>query len=133
MTTHKRFSRRLRDRLAAATATGPRVVSWMSAREARRAVYAVGIAAFSDRVKLGWAGGKGASASQWRVLLDQAQLWTPPAMPITGADIAAAGLSQGPGVGAVMREVEAWWIDQDFVDDRDQALERMKAVIEGMA
>lgn len=128
-----RLSNAQRDRLIAATAASPRIVSWMSAREARRAVHAVGIGAFSDRVKLGWAGGKAAAAPQWRAMLAQALVWTPPPMPITGADVAAAGVVQGPLVGAVMREVEAWWIDQDFIDDRDQALERMKAVIEGMA
>ncbi len=128
-----RLSNAQRDRLVAATATGPRIVSWMSAREARRAVYEIGMAAFADRVKLGWAAGKAAAAPQWRAMLDQATVWTPPAMPITGADIAAGGVEKGPMVGAVMREVEAWWIDQDFIDDRDQALERMKAVIKGMA
>jgi poly(A) polymerase len=127
-----RLSNAQRGRLVAATATTPSIVSWMGAREARRAIYTVGIGAFADRVKLGWAAGKPAAAPQWRVLLSQAQVWTPPVLPIAGADVAAAGVAQGPMVGAVMREVEAWWIDQDFLDDRDQALERMKAVIEGM-
>ena len=53
-------------------------------------------------------------------------------MPVTGADVTAAGVAPGPMVGEVLREVEAWWIDQDFTSDRDQALGRLKAVVEGM-
>ena len=33
----------------------------------------------------------------------------------------------------VLREVEAWWIDHDFIDDKLSAVERLKAVAQGMA
>jgi poly(A) polymerase len=39
----------------------------------------------------------------------------------------------GPKVGVVMREVEAWWIDADFPDDKLSIIERLKAVAQGMA
>jgi len=32
-------------------------------------------------------------------------------------------------VGQALREVEAWWIAQDFPADRDQALGELKAVV----
>ncbi|HRO03218.1 MAG TPA: MarR family transcriptional regulator [Terricaulis sp.] len=35
--------------------------------------------------------------------------------------------------GLVMREVEAWWIDADFPDDKLSIIERLKAVAQGMA
>ena len=127
-----RLSNAQKDRLIAAEGKTPRVVSWMSGREARRAVYGMGLGTFTDRVKLGWAAGKSAAAPQWRALLGLAETWTPPAMPVTGADVTAAGVAPGPMVGEVLREVEAWWIDQDFTSDRDQALGRLKAVVEGM-
>ena len=31
-----------------------------------------------------------------------------------------------------MREVELWWIDQDFIEDRFSIIERLKAVVQGM-
>ncbi len=128
-----RLSNAQRDRLVAADTTVPRIVSWMSAREARRVVYGIGLRAFTDRVKLGWAAGKASAAPQWRSLLGLAETWSPPPLPVTGADVAAAGVPKGPLVGEVLREVEAWWIDQDFTDDREQALQRLKAVAKGMA
>jgi poly(A) polymerase len=36
-------------------------------------------------------------------------------------------------VGAVLREVEAWWIDNDFVSDKLSVIEALKAVAQGMA
>ena len=35
-------------------------------------------------------------------------------------------------VGQVLREVEDWWIDHDFLDDREAALERLRAVVQGL-
>ena len=45
----------------------------------------------------------------------------------------AAGVPAGPKVGVVMREVEAWWIDADFPDDKLSIIERLKAVAQGLS
>lgn len=128
-----RLSNALKDRLIEAAGKEPRIVSWMSPREARRAVYKVGLRAFTDRVKLAWAAStRPSTTSQWRGLLALAQTWTPPAFPLTGEEVLAAGVPKGPMVGEVMREVEEWWIDQDFMDDKLAAVERLKAVAQGM-
>ena len=31
-----------------------------------------------------------------------------------------------------MREVEDWWIDNDFIDDKLSVIEKLKAVAQGM-
>ena len=49
--------------------------------------------------------------------------WIPPRFPITGADVVALGLAPGPDIGAVLKEVERWWIDQDFRPDERQLAE----------
>ena len=129
-----RLSNALRDRLVAALGTEPRIVSWLSPRETRRAVYRLGSAAFCDRVMLAWAASpRPAAAVQWRALLPMAQSWPRPALPLTGDEVVAAGVPRGPLVGQVMREVEAWWIDHDFIDDKLSVVERLKAVAQGMA
>ena len=111
-----------------------RIVSWLSPKEARQRIYQLGERAFADRVKLAWAGAaKGSSAPQWRALLALAQTWTRPAFPLTGEEVMAAGVPKGPLVGEVMREVEAWWIDNDFIDDKLSVVERLKAVAQGLA
>ena len=70
---------------------------------------------------------------QWRALLPTAQSWTAPSFPLTGDEVIAAGVPKGPLVGEVMREVEAWWVDSDFPDDKLALIERLKAVAQGMA
>ena len=129
-----RLSNAQRNRLVAALGLQPRLVSWMSPREARRAVYQLGVDAFCDRLMLGWAGSqRHAAAMQWRALLPVAQSWPRPTFPLTGAEVIAAGVPVGPLVGEVMREIEAWWIDQDFIDDKLSIVERLKSVAQGMA
>jgi poly(A) polymerase len=129
-----RLSNALKDRLIAAAGREPRIVSWMSPRETRRAVYRLGGRTFGDRVKLAWAASdRPATANQWRALIPLAETWTPPVFPLTGEDVINAGVPKGPMVGLVLREVEDWWIDLDFIDDKLAAVERLKAVAQGMA
>ena len=128
-----RLSNAERDRLELALGTEPRLVSWMSPREMRRIVYRLGAGTFCDRVLLAWAGSdRPAAAVQWRALLPMARSWTPPTLPLSGDEVAAAGVPRGPQIGAVLREVEAWWIDQDFPNDKLSVVERLKAVAQGM-
>jgi poly(A) polymerase len=129
-----RLSNAQKDRLVAAAGKSPRITSWMSPRETRRAVYTLGARTFSDRVKLAWAGAdRTAATPQWRGLLALGESWTPPPFPLTGEDILKAGVPHGPMVGEVRREVETWWIDQDFIEDKFSVIERLKAVTQGMA
>jgi len=129
-----RLSNAFRDRLVAALGTEPRIVSWLSPRETRRAVYRIGAATFCDRVMLAWAASpRPAAGVQWRALLPMAQSWPRPTLPLTGDEVVAAGVPRGPMVGQVLREVEDWWIDQDFIDDKLSVVERLKAVAQGMA
>jgi poly(A) polymerase len=128
-----RLSNAQKERLVRAVGPSPRLVSWMSPRETRRVVYELGLKTFSDRVKLAWAASERSAATpQWRGLLALGESWTPPAFPLTGDEVLKAGVPKGPMVGQVMREVELWWIDQDFIEDRFSIIERLKAVVQGM-
>jgi poly(A) polymerase len=132
------FSQRLklsneeRARLVAALGDDARIVSYMSLREMRRALYALGAETFRDRVMLAWAEAGAAKTSQWRALLAHAAMWRRPKLELSGEDVMAAGVPAGPKVGQVMREVEAWWVDADFPDDRLSIIERLKAVAQGV-
>jgi poly(A) polymerase len=127
-----KLSNEERVRLAAALGSDARMVSYMSLREMRRALYALGAETFRDRVMLAWAEAGAAKTPQWRALLAHAAMWKQPKLPLSGDDVMAAGVPPGPKVGEVMREVEAWWIDADFPDDRLSVIERLKAVAQGV-
>jgi poly(A) polymerase len=122
-----------RDRIVAGLGAPGRYVSWMSAREARRLLYRLGAAAFADAVRLAWAlDAEDRRVPQWRALLALAAGWAPPTFPLGGDAVRAAGVRPGPAVGEVLREVEDWWVDMDFTDDRLSLIERLKAVAQAI-
>ena len=139
-TAARRFAERLRlsnadrDRLQAALSQTPVLKSWMSPREIRREIYRADLPTFRDRAKLAWAASpRSATTVQWRGLIALAEGWVVPTFPLTGDDVIKAGTAKGPLVGQVLREVEDWWIDHDFLDDPMSAIEKLKAVVQGLA
>lgn len=128
-----RLSRAEAERLGAALAPGPRIVSFLSPREVRRALYRIGREAFADQARLAWAVDPLARAApQWRALLALAESWVEPKLDLSGEEILAAGVRPGPRVGLVRREVEEWWIDSDFPEDKLSIVERLKAVAQAL-
>jgi len=129
-----RLSNPDRDRIVAALSPTPVLKSWMSPREIRREVYRSDVAVFRDRAKLAWAASpRTATTMQWRGMIALAEGWSRPELPLTGQEIMNAGVPKGPLVGQVMREVEDWWIDHDFLDDKLSVIEKLKAVAQGLA
>jgi tRNA nucleotidyltransferase/poly(A) polymerase len=52
-----------------------------------------------------------------------------PAFPLDGNDVMALGIEEGPEIGVALREVETWWVEQDFTPDRAALLQRLKETI----
>ena len=102
----------------------------LSAREARRLLYRIGVARFRDKVLLAWAGApRAAGALQWRMLLDMAANWQKPRFPLTGMDVMQAGVTEGPEVGRVLARVEDWWIGTDFAADEGALRDRLAEAV----
>ncbi|HVZ91264.1 MAG TPA: CCA tRNA nucleotidyltransferase [Rhizomicrobium sp.] len=129
-----RLSNAQGERLAGALEAGEKIVSYLSIREVRKLLYRMGPQRFRDRVLLKWAeDARPANAVQWRALVALADGWERPRFPLTGENVIAAGVPQGPLVGRILAEVEAWWVDSDFPDDPFSLAERLKAVVQAMA
>lgn len=126
-----RLSNSEQARLKALKETEPRILSYMSVKEMRQALYRIGVAAFSDRARQLWAeDGKESNATGWRALIAMAETWERPTFPLSGADVLKAGVPAGPEVGRILGEVEDWWIDSDFIDDKFSLAERLKAIVQ---
>jgi poly(A) polymerase len=111
-----------------------KIVSYLSIREVRKLLYRLDAERFRGRAFLRWAeDAKASNAIQWRALLELASTWQRPIFPLTGRDVMQAGVPEGPLVGQVLNEVEAWWIDADFTDDEFSIAERLKAVVQATA
>jgi hypothetical protein len=46
-------------------------------------------------------------------------------MPVSGDDLLARGVKEGPAIGDALRKLEAAWIDSDFKLSRDALLKKL--------
>jgi poly(A) polymerase len=122
-----RLSNAQRERLLAALVPAtPAVAPGLDQRQARAAIYRLGVRTFRDRLKRAWAA-EPQAAAQAGALLTFAEGWGVPRFPLGGGDVLAAGVPLGPEIGRLLREVEAWWIEHDFPDQG--ALDQLKALV----
>ena len=121
------------DRLKAWARDETHLVSYLSAREAYQALYWMGNQTYLDRVRVAWASNaEPRRATQWRTMLAFEGGFVAPRFPVSGNQVIAAGAAPGPAVGAVLAEVERWWVANDFIDDELSVIERLKAVVQGL-
>jgi poly(A) polymerase len=109
--------------------SGEKIAAHLSAQEARRLLYRIGVARFRDKVMLQWAGAPSARAGAWRMLLEMADNWQRPRFALTGRDVMQAGVPEGPDVGRVLAQVEDWWISTDFAADESALRDRLAAAV----
>jgi poly(A) polymerase len=88
-------------------------------RHPRAEIYQLGTTLFVDRVLL-------FAPDDWPALLKLAQAWTPPELPVGGADALKLGLAPGPRIGQLIAAVERWWIEHDFAPDRTACLAELE-------
>ncbi|MCH7929001.1 MAG: CCA tRNA nucleotidyltransferase [Proteobacteria bacterium] len=127
-----------RDRLAAMVEPPVAVVAGLDSRAQRRALYRLGPALFADLVTLAWAetafhepGASDALHDLFRAMLETADSWEDPALPVKGADAVALGVPKGPAVGRLLAEVEEWWQAGDYRATRTEALAKLGELAEG--
>jgi poly(A) polymerase len=92
--------------------------------EVRRILYRIGPQVFSDRVVLEWAQDE-SSSDEWRTLFGAAVHYERPVMPVSGNDLLARGVREGPAVGDALRRLEAVWIESDFALGADELLKQL--------
>jgi tRNA nucleotidyltransferase/poly(A) polymerase len=97
-------------------------------RERRVVLYQLGQEAWRDTVRISWAKSKDPVASQkWRDLLAFTDRWVIPRLPLTGKDLLARGVKEGPLLGKELGRLEDWWIASDFMADKDELLRRLNS------
>ena len=91
-------------------------------------LYRLGPTLFVDRLLL-----EGDALGDWRQGLALVRTWTPPSLPVGGADALEMGLKPGPEVGRLLEAVERWWIDGDFQADRAACLAKLQQLAHDQA
>ena len=103
----------------------------MSMKEARYLLYLLGRDGFQKQILVNWAKDtNNKNEVNWRSLYEVAQSWEKPSFALTAKDVINMGISQGPMVGDILKEVEDWWAENDFIDDKFSLIERLKAIVQ---
>lgn len=113
-----RMSNEERQRLNWAAKDDTPIRAGMSPQDMRRDLYRTGAVVFRDRILLQWAQDGGA----WAQIHADAGEWKRPVMPVTGDDLLARKISEGPAIGQALHKLEAAWIDSDFTLDKEALL-----------
>lgn len=119
-----RLSKAERTRLAGALRQSPALDRNASRHERQALYYRAGAGEIRDRVLLAWA--ETPETDAWRPWLAELETYERPRFPITGKDVAALGIEEGPRIGAYLERIEAWWIAEGFEADRTACLERLR-------
>lgn len=55
--------------------------------------------------------------------------WEVPSLPVSGKDVQEMGIEEGPKVGTILDQIEAWWLDEAFKPDRGSCMDKLEAII----
>lgn len=110
-----RLSNDLAEAIGAALLPSPAYDPTTPERAARAWLYRQGAETFRYGARVAWAASNArADDAPRRDRLLLPERWTPPALPLRGADIVALGMAPGEKIGRILAEFEAWWIEADF-------------------
>jgi poly(A) polymerase len=123
-----KFSNADRERLTALSESVPLTDD---AAEQRRLLHRLGRDLYVDRVLLTAA--LADDTANVKKLLGAAAKWKPIAFPLRGADIAEAGVPEGPAIGQLLVAIEAWWEAGDFTATRKQCLDELQRRLDAPA
>ena len=101
------------------------------AAEHRRALYRYGADRYGDLLRL--AATDQPDPAALAAALAEAAAWRPRKLPLTGDDLIAHGVPPGPRLGALLAEVEAWWLAQDLAPDHAACLAHARRLLEQTA
>ena len=117
-------------RLAALTDLPAALNVDLDSRDLRALLYRLGSDRVRDLILMTWAAqDEDESETAWRAMLETAESWEAPTFPLTGADVLALCIPEGPEVGQLLKAVEDWWIERDFAPGREALLDRLDALI----
>ena len=106
-----------------------KIVSYLSMKEVRFLLYKMGVSNFKNQIILNWARDvQNKNEVNWRSLYEVAISWERPKFQLDSKDVMGMGINEGPLVGSILKEVEEWWAENDFIDDKFSLIERLKAI-----
>jgi poly(A) polymerase len=94
-----------------------------------RDLHRLGAECYADLVRIAAAEGDGDMRVALADALAAARSWQPRRLPVGGDDILALGVPAGPRVGAILKALEAWWVEHDFAPDHAACLAEARRLL----
>ena len=119
-------------------ASSPKIPEKIAATAFRRMLYRSGKGGVIVRLKLQLsivrAKAEGDTAlmpevARLSALLREAESWSRPVFPLSGADVLAKGVSPGPRVGELLSRLEEEWVASDFIAEKPALLARLDVLL----
>ena len=124
-----RLSNAERDRLVA-FARMPDVAASANDAALCRLVYAFGTIGAGDAVLKSWAASDAQPSSEaWHACTARVSAMPVPEFPLQGADLVGLGAKQGPGIGDVLKLLEAQWLESGCTETKRTLLAAAKALL----
>lgn len=93
----------------------------------RAILYRLGAKAYRSVLLLAWARSSAPTDDpHWRAAFSLPDRWQAPVFPLRGDDMLALGGLEGPEIGALLKRLEAEWIESDFGESREQLLAKAR-------
>ncbi|MEE8439184.1 MAG: hypothetical protein V3S07_06315, partial [Micropepsaceae bacterium] len=122
-----KFSNAHREQLIEILSDYSKITPQLSSREVGKFLYRYGKERFGELMLLSWA--EFPDDPGWEPISRRATEWTQPKFPIGGHDLIEAGAREGPSVGRILSGLERWWVDENFIPDRDDLLAKLKETL----
>ena len=91
------------------------------------ALYRLGSRTVQDRLTLAWSLDDEIDLPS--SVLSTISNWQTPNFPLTGKDGLAAGMAPGPELGHTLSVIEDWWVNNNFLPDREHCLRKLRSLI----
>lgn len=111
---HLKCSGKDQKRIAAVVAASAQADQAFAHSARHRFFYEFGGDVAASGIRVAWGRQNNAAEARWLEFYAQAKAWRSPHFPLTGADVKALGVEEGPRIGEVLAELEAQWIEGGF-------------------
>ena len=136
MANRLKISNKDHKRILAITAKNPQISSKIGLQSLRRACFVFGADTVIDVALLSWGTDIAVHArlpqeqtAAWINIIKTAQNLPKISFPLTGRDVMDLGITPGPEIGEYLRQVQKWWVKENFNPTYEDCLNILKKII----
>ena len=125
------FSKKDKKKLLLLTNQEFKIDNKMKNNDIKRILYSIDKKLFIDLAVLSWVLSANKTQNKdWKSIISQISKLNSPIFPLKAADLLSFGLKEGPIIGEIFSQIEKEWIDSNFALNKEELLQKSKAIID---